>query len=149
MSKEVEYVEERSYDEYDDSAPKRPNYLRLILASIVIIIVGIGLAFTVAFPLFDSELYFWIMMSFLLPMACLASCTACAWGRGFQIAPIDVKSDDRVFEEMRLRASRAVPTGLDWYRCPQCQEAFDIANAKPVDDKVFLCPFCENRLILG
>ncbi len=149
MFQEVECVEERSYDGYDEPAPERPNYLRLILASIVIILVAIGLAITVAFPPYESELYFWIMMSFLLPMACLASCTACAWGRGRQIAPTDVKSDERVFEEMHLRASRAIQMGIDWYRCPECNEAFDIANAKPIDDKVFLCPFCDSRLFLS
>ena len=142
-------MEERSYDGYDDPSPPRTNYGRLVLAGIVIILVVAGLLLTIAFPLFDSELYFWIMMSFLLPMVCLVSCTACAWGRGRQLAPTDVKSDERIFEEMHLRASRAIQTGIDWYRCPECQEAFDITNAKPVDDKVFLCPFCDSRLIIG
>jgi len=123
---------------------------RTVIATIIIIVATIGIYLSVLVPIIDSELYLILLISFLVPMFCLLSFTACSWARGSLIAGTDPHEDALIFEEMHLRASRAQPIdGTDWYRCPECKEAFELSNAKPINDKVVQCPFCDSRLLIG
>lgn len=141
---------ERSYDQYDSPEASPNRYGRTTIATIVIIVATIGIYLSVLFPIIDSELYLFLLISFLIPMFCLLFCTTCAWARGSLTSRTDPREDALIFEEMHLRASRAHPmNGTDWYRCPECKEAFELSNAKPIDDKVFQCPFCDSRLLIG
>ena len=141
---------ERSYDQYEPPEARSTNYSKVIIAVVVIIVATIGVYLSVIVPLVDSEVYLILIVSFLVPMFCLLSFTACMWARGSSMVRTDPHEDALIFEEMHLRASRAQPMGgNDWYRCPECTEAFELSNAKPVDEKVVLCPFCDSRLLIG
>ena len=148
--KEAMKMDERSYDQYDQPESSSSNYGRFIIAASIIIVAAIGAYLSFLAPLDNSETYIILLGSFLIPMLCLLSFTACTWARRSSMAQTNLREDAVVFEEMRLRASRAQPMDdTDWYRCPECKEAFDISNAKIVDEKVVQCPFCESRLIIG
>ena len=141
---------ERSYDQYDLPETSSDRFGRTAIATIIIIIATIGIYLSVLFPIIDSELYLILLVSFLIPMFCLLSFTLCTWSRGSLIAKTNPREDALIFEEMHLRASRAqTMEATDWYRCPECAEAFELSNAKPVDEKVVLCPFCDSRLLIG
>ncbi|MGY5852877.1 MAG: hypothetical protein RTU92_04855 [Candidatus Thorarchaeota archaeon] len=71
------------------------------------------------------------------------------WAKGEDIAPTDLDEDDRILASMQRHALTAVPVGgMDMYRCPDCQNSFELVNATPVGDKVVLCPFCDVRLYI-
>lgn len=143
-------LDERSYDQYDTPEASSVKYVKFVFAAGVIIAAAIGLYYSASVLIIDSEIYLILLLSFLVPMVCLLTFTACAWARGTSIVRTDFREDAMIFEEMHLRASRAQPMeGTDWYRCPECTEAFELSNAKPVDEKVVQCPFCDSRLIVG
>ncbi len=143
-------MEDRSYDQYDEPTRTPTSYGKWALALIGVIIIMVSIYFTVAFPLIDTEIYSILLVMTIIPMACFGMYIVCAWACGRPLGQTDLNQDARIFQEMRLRASRAEPIdGIDWYRCPNCKEAFEMSNAKPVDEKVVLCPFCDSRLIIG
>ena len=112
---------------------------------LTVLVMGIVLIVTPFYFSLEYWFAFWIVPPTVIFMVYIAF----RWAQGKPIAPTDRASDERVFDEMRLHALPAEPAdGIGVYRCPDCKMSFEPSNAQPVDDRVFLCPFCRVRLFI-
>ncbi|MHA1958786.1 MAG: hypothetical protein ACW99U_01000 [Candidatus Thorarchaeota archaeon] len=133
------------YPAYHDEQATSTSPLRwsalifvMILGALVVYIVMFGFPLDLASSLFIVS----------LPMIVLALIVACRWAQGRNIRPT-TEDDETILEGMRRHALPAERVGLDTIRCADCGHSFEIVNAKPVDDNVVLCPFCDVRLYIG
>ncbi|NWF97157.1 MAG: hypothetical protein HXY34_13535 [Candidatus Thorarchaeota archaeon] len=110
---------------------------------VMAVVLGVAILTIVSLMSFEYWLAFWVVP----PMVIFLICITFQWARGCPFARVDRGADERAFEEMRLHALPAETTdGIGVYRCPDCGMSFDLSNARPMDEKVFLCPFCGVRL---
>ncbi|UCE10574.1 MAG: hypothetical protein JSW61_01210 [Candidatus Thorarchaeota archaeon] len=132
------------YPAYHDEEPTSPSPLRwialpliIILGSLTAYIIMFGFPADLATPLFIVS----------IPMIVLALFAGCRWAQGRSMG-LSTEHDEEIFEGMRRHALPADRVGLDTIRCTDCGHSFELVNAKPVDDKVVLCPFCDARLYI-
>jgi hypothetical protein len=129
---------------YHDEESTSTSPLRWITLPLIIVL-GVLVVYVIMFGFpadFASSLF---IVS--LPMIALALIAACRWTQGRSMSH-STERDEEILEGMRRHALPAERVGLDTIRCTDCGHSFELANAKPVDDKVVLCPFCDVRLFI-
>jgi membrane protein implicated in regulation of membrane protease activity len=130
------------YPAYHDEQPTSTSPLRWS-AFILVMILGALVVYIVMFG-FPADLASSLVIV-SIPMIALALIAACRWAQGRSVRP-STEGDEAILEGMRRHALPAERVGLDTIRCTDCGHSFELVNAKPVDDKVVLCPFCDVRL---
>jgi len=91
----------------------------------------------------------YLIMIFMFPMVLFMIYAAYRWAQGRPIVVTDVSQDEQIFSAMRRHALPAEQVGgFEMYRCPDCQIAFELVNATPVEEKVVLCHYCGTRLFI-
>jgi DNA-directed RNA polymerase subunit RPC12/RpoP len=142
----VTMMDDDYYDSYGSQDQGTSSWRWLAFG--VILILGIvstgGLLF-----LADPASMF-LLIIFMFPMVIFLIYTAYRWVQGRPIVITNVSQDEEIFAAMRRHALPAVQvSGMEMYRCPDCQITFELVNATPVEDKVVLCPTCGTRLFIG
>lgn len=133
-------------DDYSGSyqEERQPTLGRWVVLIAALVLAALGFYGIVLYmPLDMIPLY----MFTYLPIVVFLLYATLRWAQGRPIATTDIAEDDRILETMRKHALPVEYESLgQTYRCPNCENSFDIANARPVDTDVFLCPFCDSRL---
>ena len=120
--------------------------LRWVVFLAIMLLGGIGVYGIIYYSPVDTMLFNTFIF---LPMYVFFLYAAYKWAKGEDIAPTNIEEDDRILDSMKRHALTAERVGgLEMYRCPDCQNSFELVNATPVDSKVVLCPFCDTRLYI-
>lgn len=128
---------------YEEPSQPTPPWRWCIFVFVTTIIVIMFLQATSAVSPDDIEIY----VILLLPTSLFIIWSVYQWskGRSFETAT----EDDKILETMHHHALPAERVGgPEMFRCPDCGNSFELVNAKPVDDKVVLCPYCDVRLFV-
>lgn len=130
------------YDPYQqEHSPHQGRWLVFFIA-LFLGVVGIY-GIIISIPLDSIFLY----MFFYIPMVVFLLYATFRWAQGREIAPTDIKEDDRILESMRKHALPVEDTDLSgMIHCDNCGMDFDIGNATPAEKDVYLCPYCKTRL---
>ena len=120
--------------------------MRWVVFVVIMILGAVGVYGIVAYSTTDTVLFNTFIY---LPMYVFFLYAAYKWAKGESIAPTNIQQDDKILDTMKHHALTAERVGgLEMYRCPDCQNSFELVNATPVDNKVVLCPFCNTRLFI-
>jgi hypothetical protein len=131
---------------YPPEQPSEVSPMRWVMFVIIMILGAVGVYGIIAYSDTDSMLF---SIFIFLPMYVFFLYATYKWAKGESIAPTNIQQDDKILDTMRRHALVAERVGgLEMYRCPDCQNSFELVNARPVDDKVVLCPFCDTRLYI-
>ncbi len=131
---------------YPEEQTSEVNPLRWVMFFVIMILGAIGVFGIIAFSPTDTVLFNTFIY---LPMYAFFLYATYKWAKGESIAPTNLQEDDRILDTMKHHALTAERVGgLEMYRCPDCQNSFELVNATPLNDNVVLCPFCNTRLFI-
>ena len=129
--------------------PEKPSEIspkRWAVLIVITILGAVGVYGIIAYSTTDTMLF---NIFIFLPMYVFLIYATYKWAKGESIAPTNIQQDDKILDTMKHHALTAERVGgLEMYRCPDCQNSFELVNATPVDNKVVLCPFCNTRLFI-
>jgi hypothetical protein len=132
-------------EDYPDSyeTERTPNAGRwaVFLFALILGVIGVyGIIVSTSLDMIPLYMFLYV------PLVVFLLYASFRWAKGRPIAPTSITEDDRILETMRKHALPVEETLGGSYRCPNCNNSFDISNAIPVESDVYLCPFCDTRL---
>ena len=131
---------------YPPEQPSEVSPMRWVAFVVIMILGAVGVYGIVTISTTDTVLFNTFIF---LPMYVFLIYATYKWAKGESIAPTNIQQDDKILDTMKHHALTAERVGgLEMYRCPDCQNSFELVNATPVDNKVVLCPFCNTRLFI-
>ena len=131
---------------YPPEKPYEISPKRWAVLIVITILGAVGVYGIIAYSTTDTMLFNTFIF---LPMYVFLIYATYKWAKGESIAPTNIQQDDKILDTMKHHALTAERVGgLEMYRCPDCQNSFELVNATPVDNKVVLCPFCNTRLFI-